>query len=79
MFKAILTTVLKALPFGNIVDELKRNKESKEAGKGKIFWPGLIIYLALAVVVIVRILYPDAIPLEALYEILGLIEEHAPK
>jgi len=57
ILKALLDGLLPALPFGNVISEIRNNiKEDGYTPTGAINWPKLTVYITASVVVLGRML-----------------------
>ena len=72
ILKAIFKGAKSAMPLiGNIADELKKNKDAKEGGEGKVYKPRLLAYIIALLLLIARIIWPEYINVDMIEEILG--------
>lgn len=57
LLKEVLNGILPALPFGNVISEVKNNiKDNSYTPKGSINWPKLIMYIITGLIVLGRLL-----------------------
>ena len=57
VFKEIINGIIPALPFGNVITEIKNNiKDNSYTPKGSINWPKLIMYIITGLIVLGRLL-----------------------
>ena len=57
VFKEIINGIIPALPFGNVIAEIKNNiKDNSYTPKGSINWPKLIMYIITGLIVLGQLL-----------------------
>jgi len=57
LFKQLINGILPALPFGNVLTEIKNNiKDDGYTPKGAINWPKLTMYIVTGLIVLGRLL-----------------------
>ena len=57
VFKEIINGIIPALPFGNVITEIRNNiKDNSYTPKGSINWPKLIMYIITGLIVLGRLL-----------------------